>query len=227
MTQALPSYARTVKITAGDFRNKAHNHVVLTEPGIWTVQFGIAAGVDIVPNPVAKVQWNVDGNSVTRQLNILDGASLTGLADSVSVDIFDETDYLYETGGFEYDVTTLISPGPRASSANPPTYFPRNGAVDSYPGRFVLAAAATTDIVIPRDAGLTSVHITVSVNGAPAILTEADVAVNFESFAGVTLKQWDPRFIEWVPIPSAAHTLELVNSSLSELVFGVTFGVDG
>jgi hypothetical protein len=217
-------------MTAGNSRKKGHFHAVLTTAGVWTVQFAVSSSSDdLVPNAVAKVQWNVDGNPIVRMMSLLDGVSITGVSDSVSVDVFDETTYLYETpNGFDYTVSALIAPGPRAGANNPPTYFPPNPDVNSYPGRFSLPFGTTESIPIPKDAGLTSVNVTVSVYGDPEILTEADVAVRFRSFAGVLLKQWDPRFVDWVPIPPASHTLELVNNHASAmLIFGVSLGVDG
>ncbi len=193
--------------------------------GQYSVQFDVkSAGTD-VPNPIAEVIWKTQGNPVRRLISVVDGTTISGLAEAIAVNVSDNSEAIT---GFVYEVTILVTPGARASNVVPPMYVPIQSA--GYPGRYVVPSGLSRTVPIPQNAGITSVHITASsLTSPPILLTEATcwVTLNTASGGGTILKQYDPRFVDWVPVPPSASSLVLQNASAQSIIYGVAFGVDG
>src|SRR3990167_2293350 len=67
------------------------------DPGYHTIEFSIQTppiSGSLALATVAEVIWSVKGNQVRRLLNVTNGSVISGLADNVSVKIFDASDQL-------------------------------------------------------------------------------------------------------------------------------------
>jgi hypothetical protein len=216
----------------------------LPSAGNYTVQFRVSAQTSLTPNsgvgnitPTAKIAWSIGGNVVQRIISVYDGASLTGVGDHVRVDITDQTIDDGDLPFQKYLVAVTVSEGVRASNKQPPTYtqYLSDGQVSRF-GRVDVSGGASVDIPVPLDAGVISVFVTAtghtgSDHETPVVLTEAEVSVEQLSFGDVILRQYDPRDYDWVPLSPQCSKIRLRNSMPStdnnEILFGVTFGIDG
>ena len=222
------------------------------ESGSYTIEFNLLPyaanipipynpGVPIPPSPtpnpttnqpiVAKalVQWSVEGSTVTRIMNIVDGASITGVAQGVNVFAFDATQEVKVESspfGVPYQVTAQVSKGVRATNKQPPILVP--GAPSLIGSVLIDATDPPVSVPIPQGAGVISVYVTVGFSASP----EPDSnSIQVQQQFALTLfstKTYDPRdFPDWVPISPGADTIFLVNNSAQEVVFSITFGIDG
>ncbi len=192
--------------------------------GLYTVQFnidvrGIANPVFKFLNPTAKVTFSVEGNSVQRRLSVANGASISGVCDTVAVEVVDETDFLAPPGPpalpLEYQVTISVAPYPRPSSGTPP--FLRGSA-----SVIAVAGGATTLLAVPSDAGANSVLVFASPSGGGVPL------VSQEDMNTITLASWTPNNT-FVPLFPQAGNISLGNlgPALSNVNYNVLFGIDG
>jgi hypothetical protein len=208
---------------------------VFPEPGSYTAEFSRSDN----PNsnsPIfaeALLTWAVEGNYVSRRINIIDGASITGVSQAVKIILSDATPTPVIGGGPNgsvYEVACQVAPGVRGSSKQPPTLVPTSGTLPAGGpaagggGAFPVFAGGTTNIAVPQDAGVISVYVTVSAV-APFAEFGALVIMNNGAF---TLKTYDPRdFPDWVPLSPGTTQIQLVNNTIADIKFSITFGIDG
>ncbi len=216
-------------------------------PGTYTVQFAISypGGVDtsdVFLRTYAVITWSVEGNDVTRQVDVVSGLSVSGLGQGVSIKVYDDstsTDGGVNPPSVSYAVAILVVKGDRATGPNPPGYQTQEHA--DY-----LAAGEYDDIAIPEDIGVNCVMVTCfcndsqlsSTHGASAVLLDNEVQVVHMTTetAGATvpifgtLRSYDPRDVQWMSIAPGAKGIRVVNRTntpANVLWYFVQFGVDG
>lgn len=192
--------------------------------GLYTVQFHIDVRAIADPlfkflNPTARVMFAVEGNTVQRRLSVVNGASISGVCDTVAVEVVDETDFLAPPAPpalpLDYQVTITVAPYPRPSSGSPPVL--RGSA-----GLIAVAGGAVTLLPIPQDSGVNSVLVFASPSGGGVPL------VSQEDLNTVTIASWTPTNT-FVPLFPQAGTISLGNLGppLSNVNYNVLFGIDG
>lgn len=169
----------------------------------------------------ALVTWSVAGNQISRRVTVGNGVSISGSAEAVHVSVFDKS--VSAPGpptDIEYDVTILVVKGQRAANVVPPTL---------YAGSFALAPGATTNIAIPQDAGVTSVHVSAGdalFGGATYADGKCEVRQTRDIY---TEKVYDCRDVDWEPVAPMATGIAITNRAGvgTSMRFSVTFGIDG
>jgi|WetSurMetagenome_2_1015567.scaffolds.fasta_scaffold225342_3 hypothetical protein len=209
------------------------------DPTPYTVQFSITnlkatdGSADIGSyNPTAVIEWSVEGNSVRRVVSVINGTSVTGVGQGCRITVRDQTPTTDTTKEMEYTVAILVAPGVRPANQLQPILTPL--IADSFgvtrPGAIFVDGGTGVDVQIPENAGVTSVYITAaSLNaGIPVALTDADIQASHTNTAYV-YKEYNPNKYTWVPIGPGTSTVRLTNfmGPLTQVLFNVTFGIDG
>jgi hypothetical protein len=170
----------------------------------------------------ATVEWTVGGNTVTRRINVINGTSIQGLAESARIVIRDVS-FPQGAGlglGQRYSVSVQIAPGGRGSFETPPLL---NEAL----ARATIFALNTFTLPIPENIGVKS--CLVMIGSATAVpIPEQSVQVFLRDQAANELCRFDPRAFAWFPILPGATVLKIDNSNPVITVFAsVSFGIDG
>ncbi len=221
------------QLITGDPHSMVTMQAQFDEPGTYTVQFSKQDNAAST-NPifaVATITWSVEGHFLSRQVNVADGVSVSGVGQAVKVIIQDATPTtLGGGGGVAYQVSVQCSKGVRGTNKQPPILIPgvglgSAGAVGQA-GIYSVPNLGNITIPIPNGVGIISTYITVFGSGNTPI---AENAVNVGlTYAGSYFKQWDPRdFPDWVPITPGVTDLILQNFSGQNTIWSVAFGIDG
>jgi hypothetical protein len=180
--------------------------------------------------PVGEILWTIGGNTQRRLVSIYDGSSITGVAEHFAINATDDTDLSDTTNQTQYDVTITAAGGVRGSTALPPiyqTYIDNNGTILF--GRVSLNPLTNIEVLIPQNAGVSSVMVTVSSVGN--IITDDEVFFSQASTTAGALKIYNPMDYEFVPISPQADRLFIENltpvSGGHIIEFSVTWGIDG
>lgn len=191
----------------------------------YTVQFNVVpptTAASVSASSQAEVVWSIEGNPVRRLISVVDGTAITGMAEAVSVRLFDASAVL---GTLTYQASITVARGRRGTSKQPPYLFPTPAA-----SAIVAPGALSPLIPIPDDSGVISIFTNVTnpdvaVAGIP--LEQTFVAqVNG---AGGTIMAYEPRNFDWVPLAPGAKFLVFGNRATSPVnaTFWATFGIDG
>lgn len=197
------------------------------ESNDYTVQFGIVGPDESSSAGARKTQaiitWTVEGNHITRQIDVVNGTSITGTAQAVHVDLVDlSTLSGGPAGSHEYTGSISVAKGSRPSVQQPPYL---TGALASLnPGGDV------SGILVPQGAGVISVKVEVVAQLIGTHLNPDDVVVQFMASA-VVLKQYSPLIDDgWVPLPSGCTLIRFVSTiavgTIGYILYP-TFGIDG
>ena len=210
------------KLSAGNPDRKVSLQVNFPIASNYTVQLGIAGGAALnnllhTQNAEALVTWTVNGNSITRRVNVTNGTSLTGTGEAVKVEIQDVSIGPFPANS-DYLATIIVTPGTRGSNKQPPTLKP-------VPSVIPVAAGANTTVMIPVDAGVISVHAKV-VGPANTPIVDGDARI-VEQNLGTNIYEFNPTQTDWVPILGGADRLLLLNASAFPIDFSLVFGIDG
>lgn len=184
--------------------------------GPFTVQLGVLPPLAGFPPGIvtaAEIEWSVQGNTVRRIVDLVNGLSISGFAEACRVVIRNVASVA--PPGDPFVVSVQLTPGTRPSEQRPPTLTT---------GRLV-AAAGFTDVAVPVEAGAISVFVTMGTD-PPSVLTSADIQVQHRNTVG-PLKAYDPRDYGWVPIDPRASIVRLVNTTATPVIASVIFGIDG
>lgn len=211
----------------------------LPEPGNYTVEFSITNIQPVAPavtvgniTPVATISWALGGVHYERKISVFNGASITGVAEAVTIRVFDETDLSDTSNQTSYDVSMSVAKGVRGSVIQPPTYqqylSPIAGGSPLF-GSVIIPGGANYTIPVPQNIGINSVMITY----ATIILPTAGVLENLvsqDSASGTTLKLYNPKDYGFVPINPQIIALTLFNNDTNvgvSYIFNITWGIDG
>jgi len=180
--------------------------------------------------PVGEILWSIGGNTQRRLISIYDGAVITGVAEHFAINATDETDSSDTTNQTQYDVTITCASGVRGSTSLPPTYqtyIDNNGTILF--GRVSLNPLTNIAVLIPKNAGVSSVMVTTSSVGN--IVTEDKIFFSQGSTTAGALKIYNPMDYGFVPLSPQADRLIIENLTPAiggEIIeFSITWGIDG
>jgi hypothetical protein len=144
------------------------------ESNTYTVMFGVDPPPSGVFRAVAIVSWTVEGNTITRQIDIGSGVAISAPAQAVRVIVNDlTTPALGGTAGEKYGVSISVTRGIRAVASNPPTLSGVSpiGDITIFP----LATGVSGLWPVPQGAGVEAVTVAASTftAGVPADLNIA------------------------------------------------------
>jgi hypothetical protein len=207
------------------------------DPGPYTVQFDLSIpdqpqnGVvkNVAIKAEALIEWSVEGNTVTRRVDIGDGTTVSGVGQACRVVVTDQTDNAMGDTGFEYNVTVLIAKGTRPSVDQPPTLTPFK-RTDPITLNLLLTIApgGSLNVPIPLDAGVISANVTVIDTGSPPAPIPEQMVQVLQSIGGVVLRGCDPRAMTWIPVIPGVSALGIFNFTAGQtIMISVEFGIDG
>jgi len=189
----------------------------------YTVQFGVVGPDESASSGERKTQaiitWAVEGNHITRRIDVVNGTSITGTAQGCHVEVVDLSFHVNP-----YTVSISIAKGSRPSVQQPPYLTPNPAFIALDPG------GGAGAVLVPNDAGVISIKSEVVAELLGDHLNPDDIVVQFFASA-VVLKQYSP-LIEtgWVPLPSgttAVRYLSFFNAGTVGYLCYTTFGIDG
>ena len=194
--------------------------------GNYTVQFNVSdpnngsnLGAGDVIRSRATIMWKVNGNPVTRVLDIADGTTITGVAESVDISAIDNSQVAVPATAKKYTVVATVAKGSRPSVQQPPRYTLPKQTVNG---------GVIQSFTVPVDAGVISVMVTVAPNAVGGTIGAYQVLVHQCQNATI-LKSYDPRQSDFVPIMPGTTTIQVeVDAAIAQpVVVEVTFGIDG
>jgi hypothetical protein len=223
------------KLITGSSNKQVSVQADFPATGTYTIAFSKDSNAKEL-NPIvaeALITWVVEGNYVTRRINVADGVSISGTAQNVKVVIVDATStFTGPTAGVEYGVACQISLGTRGGSKQPPTLVPRDKKPASAPGShngsgsFHVNGPGSIIIPIPLDAGVIMLFVT-AFDPTTRKLTAGDISVTATA-SSVPIQNYDPvNYPDWVPILPGADSVVIANASGDTYLVTVVFGIDG
>jgi hypothetical protein len=248
-TENKDSWSLSKKLTTGTKNNPLTLQARFPRHTVYTVQFNVSlpgapvGGVDIYARAQATITWTVEGNDVTRRIDIGNGTSISGTADAVRVVVDDATDPAlmasFGQSPTQYGVTALVTPGLRADRLEPPILFAGFFIVDNQtmPNGLV--------IPIPKDAGVISYWASAfESTGAPAPFADIGIPTNghgviFQEYCATSDGLGATTFFSiddmsdldhWTPISPGANLLIAFNNApvnKTFIEFAITWGIDG
>lgn len=213
----------TVDMTPGNSAIKG----LLNMPGgvkgaeTFTVQFAmnLALGAP-TPRCVAFLSWVINGNQVTREIDVGNGVSISGSGTGLQVQVQDQSSGIYNVNPqTPYSVTALLTPGVRASQSQLPTL--QAGTVNA------INVGSFAVFPIPPNAGVRAALVTATPPVGFGALKSTVIAN--ASNATTQFTTWDPSVVTgFVPIPPGATQVVVYNidATYAALV-SCTWGIDG
>ncbi len=197
------------------------------EIGMYTAMFwldktndtGVASASPIVCE--ATIQWRVGGNTITRVIMVVDGVSISGLAESVTITVRDRTIRSAPPQNAPYFVSILVAQGSRPAHSNPPVL----QADENSGGPVSIAIAGTASFTIPPKSGVKSVRGFVWGLAGVALSNDAVLIRQFAPGASDTIgANYDEG---WIPICTDAETIFVDNNSGQIVNVTILYGIDG
>ena len=200
------------------------------EPGTYTLQLSFvgvepdSSGNPFIPTAQAIVNWKIEGQQQRRVISIISGASISGVATGVDVQIVDIPLGGSATDGKTYKVQATLSRGVRGNTQQPPTLT----------GVPIQSAAPSANVTfeVPQDSGVTSVFVMVASGGGgtPPEVTDLIVdATDISLPSPAVLGTWYPLItVGWVPLPPGSQRVVIFNQGPDETAFvQAIWGIDG
>lgn len=190
------------------------------------VQFSIPSAVDDLGLPIYSIKgeleciWSVAGNNIRRVCHVANGSSISGLGESVSINLLNLSLRLNEFApAAEFSASVSITPGTRPTfgGAQPPIYTPYDTLTS--------LAGATADIIIPTEVGAYCVYL-MTTSPIPPIPADA-VWSGQVSIDGTNVGSFgSPKFNEWVSIPPGCPLITFGSATVDLSVYPI-FGIEG
>lgn len=200
---------------------------------IHTVQFdgpnnNIESGSARTIRPQATIRWMVQGVTITRIVDVIDGTAVSGLAQAVDVSVADNT---FGGVGTEYRIGIIVAPGVRPNTETPPT-LRMDGFLTSAPTSILppdvvaIPNADTMNWTIPPNVG--AVGFMVQAFNATAPLEDDDLFVEVVSVDGTVMSLFGfTGCFKWMPLPATAQTISLRNNSGAALQASAVLSIQG
>ncbi len=211
----------------------------------YTVQFNVetldgsevSPGVRRISRPQALIEWTAKGNTARRIVDVFEGTSLTGQAESLVVRMYDGTiispdsnDLVQAAPGIQYAGSIQVTKGRRVGSLTPA----RQGVdmIDALGNRAIYYAGIPIgpgdrfEIPIPNGTGAQAFLFTYTLLGT----VTSDFEVSAEDVSGLlgNLYNVADDSGKWLPIPAGAQRIQVRNQAGAGFVQAtVWFGVDG
>lgn len=189
-----------------------------------------------ISRPKARIEWSVKGNTATRIVDVFDGTSLSGPAESVNVFLFDGSLSAPDNGiaapDIEYFGSIQVTKGSRGGSLVPSLKAINHeigGIAGVNYGSQVVAPGELIAYPIPPNSGIQSFLFTI-VHPRNVALDPDDVTIGADTGAGG--QQTNYVFADqgrWLPLPTGAQRIAIINDGASgtDIFTSVFFGVDG
>lgn len=213
----------------------------LTEARYYTIQFSLknpsppfdpATDSGICLRAKATITWTVAGNSTTRIVSVSDGSSISGLGNSVNIQIEDASDNVSGVENKTYTVSASVSSGsrPTLGGTQPPLYTPREElettGVNAPP--YPVAAASNVDIPVPENSGANAVFIAIAATDPATVFTGNDVSITQQGFSGPSLFRGNYDCCnKWIPIAPGALVVTVANNTADIIEVTPLFGIEG
>jgi hypothetical protein len=181
-------------------------------------------------DPVAIIQFTVQGNKVQRIISVSNGASISGPAEAIQVQVIDNTTYPNSVG-FQYEVSIQVTPGVR-SAIQPPilywSYPPLAGNIHNE--LVVIPPAGEIFVAVPTNAGVASVSVSaigVTAGGTPPFTTPNIAIIQLASSILVSANELgEPG--TFIPVISNCSQLQIINNDQTNSVnVSLIWGIDG
>lgn len=196
-----------------------------------TIQFNgpdnFAIGAIGAVMPEAEIIWSVEGVSIRRVVSISDGLSISGEAQSVTVNMYDQS----FDGPERYTVGCTVAPGVRGDTQQPPLLRVNTtvaGGVQ-FPFGVGLAAAASADWLLPPNVGAVSSFMTVRGAAPPAApLVENEVEITHFNGGLVPVKFYGlSGCFKYIPLFGGTRLVRITNRSATAIAVAHHFGIEG
>jgi hypothetical protein len=201
--------------------------VSFQEADIYTVQFSrsVAPNGGGLYRARARITWSVQGNSTTRILDVVDGASISGTCRSLNVDVYDFFSNPNPGDTEEYFVSILATPGTRPTSGAPPLLNLAEGA------NFEAAAGTVFDVPVPLEAGGNSFFLSIVPQTGTIITPNSDDIIIVQRSAPaagiIALGNYESFANQWVPLYPGCGSIQLQNNTAGNMEFSVVLGIQG
>ncbi len=207
-------------------------------PGDWTLEFNLLQGrqADTVYAAEAEITWSVAGNFVRRVIDVKSGATISGVAEAVSVKVKDRGQYLgplipWPGPPVPFDPATMIRPemlayvasvqatkGTRAGWEQPP--------VLSGPVLASIAGGGASPIIpIPQNCGVVAYYFRAG-NSTGAAFDPTAVVVNQQNAIGIDVSA-NILGHGWLPISNNTRSIQIRNGSAVSIQPAIMWGIDG
>jgi hypothetical protein len=219
-----------------------------SEPETYSIMFDLGvAGILPIPTPsqgpppsivqpyasnlgvraIAYISWKVEGVPVQRVVDVGSGVTVSGVSQSVDVAVQDQTWTVSGPAGFQYSVSCTVSKGLRPSTNRPPSLWAGTDPALQY-GVGVLGPSPTSrSIPVPVGFGITSVEVTAIGNPLADVASTAlkvvhQIGSTFNKSYLIT--NGDLGYITMAP---GTTNIVLVNASANDVIYSVSWGIDG
>ncbi len=191
------------------------------------------AGNNLLLRAKAEVNWSVEGNFIRRLVHVSSGASISGLGQSVSIKITDDSENPDSDPQVTYPVSVQVSRGtrPTLGGTQPPLYVPRpfletsNDSTFRQPPYFLVAGDSIL-MPVPADAGINSVYLMVNPDsGTPVDPT--DVVVQQQG-TGIIIASGNLNdCYQFMPLVPGCNVVQVVNNHSTPIRVTPIWGVEG
>lgn len=203
---------------------------VFDEPGVYTVQFALVARLPnapfdfpLVAQARAEITWSVEGNQITRIVDLTDGCSVVGLGQGVRVVVRDVTPLqtIPQQTPYDYTIGISVTKGTKNSAVTPPTY--------------KLASAVTMDtdktFAIPHDAGANALFVYPGFDAASPP-TNGVIVIGVDQFntPQFSYRLYANEIPTWVPLVPGVERIRVVRITgiaADPIALTVLLGIDG
>jgi len=214
------SWSTSGKLEAFRSNKRVSLQAQFAEDDVYTVSYSMVAPTprNATVKAVALISWSIAGNSFTRKVSIGSGGSISAPASAVSVIATDDSGENQAFAALPYDVSLFVAKGVRADRSVPPTL--TAGVQPVLANNFI-------NVPVPQGVGVVSVNILVANDTSVPIPDQAIKVFFMDSTANEVLGSYDPRQIEWAPLPPSCDRVVLQNATGIAQDALVTFGIDG
>ncbi len=175
----------------------------------------------------AEILWSVEGVTVRRVVTVADGVAVSGEAQSVTVNIYDQS----FDRGIRYNVGCTVAPGLRGDTQQPPTLVVPvvTAAGASFPFGISIAPGVTVRFPLPQNVGAISSYAVVSSAAPPgAPLADNSVLITHRNGGGVPIQFYGfTGCFKYVPLFSTTTSVEFTNQHTSNVLLSHHYGIEG
>jgi hypothetical protein len=200
-------------LTPKNVDNQVSLQANLGESGACSVQFSIGESVLTGPGQVsaqAEIKWSVAGNTITRRISLVDGMTISGFAELITVTAIDTSDTATAT---QYPVTISISKGVRSSNRIQPFLLDPASPV-------IVAAAGTTALAIPQHIGINAAYLKVTSTAGAVIPAQSTRAIFVTGIVDLLTD-------DWIPLFPGVKSVTFQNFNAFQVKVSVLWGIDG
>ena len=211
------------KLTTGNGQQPVTMQADFPEADVYTVQFAVDPPTAGVYRATAQISWTVEGNTITRLVDVANGVAVSAPSQAVRVIINDATPSdAGATLNQSYGITVSATRGTRPNTGQPPTYL-------AFPIQVQIGPSANLQFQIPQGAGAISLEVAAASTLATA---SPDLLIEQQNASAVVLKSY--RYLDqgvgvgFVPLSALATEIELSNlDGVNAVNVSACFGIEG